>query len=206
MGFLLPRRVGRVHLSRDAIVSTALELLTQYGLADVTMRRVATNLGVAPGALYWHVTNKQSLIAAMTAEILAPVTGESTAELVSSLHSELQRWRDGAEVAIAGASFPESSASADLEKLFTKALQKEAPDASPEDRAVAARTLIHYTLGATFMEQSREQLSGAALGGTSPSTASTAPETTPVDATSVRAAELMVAGLRSLRSDHIHQN
>ncbi|MFG6303991.1 TetR family transcriptional regulator, partial [Corynebacterium hesseae] len=68
-----------MHLSRDAIVSTALELLTRYGLADVTMRRVATNLDVAPGALYWHVANKQSLIAAMTAEILSPVAGETTA-------------------------------------------------------------------------------------------------------------------------------
>ncbi|OFP84583.1 TetR family transcriptional regulator [Corynebacterium sp. HMSC059E07] len=185
-----------MHLSRDAIVSTALELLTRYGLADVTMRRVATNLDVAPGALYWHVANKQSLIAAMTAEILSPVAGETTAELVSSLHRELRRWRDGAEVAIAGAAFPESSASTDLEKLFTTTMQKEAPDASPEDIAVAARTLIHYTLGATFMEQSREQLSGA-----SPSTASPSPGTAPVDATSVRAAELMVAGLKSLRTD-----
>lgn len=193
-----------MHLSRDAIVSTALELLTRYGLADVTMRRVATNLDVAPGALYWHVANKQSLIAAMTAEILSPVAGETTAELVSSLHRELRRWRDGAEVAIAGAAFPESSASADLEELFTSALQKEAPDASAEDSAVAARTLIHYTLGATFMEQSREQLSGASSSETSPSTVSPSPSissTAPVDATSVRAAELMVAGLKSLRTD-----
>ncbi|OFL19770.1 TetR family transcriptional regulator [Corynebacterium sp. HMSC062A03] len=195
-----------MHLSRDAIVSTALELLTQYGLADVTMRRVATNLGVAPGALYWHVANKQSLIAAMTAEILSPVSGESTAELVSSLQGELRRWRDGAEVAIAGAAFPESSASADLEELFITALQKEAPAASTEDSVVAARTLIHYILGATFMEQSREQLSGATPQGSSPSTATPSPHSAPVDATSVRAAELMVAGLRSLRSDHIHQN
>lgn len=190
-----------MHLSRDAIVSTALELLTRYGLADVTMRRVATNLDVAPGALYWHVANKQSLIAAMTAEILSPVAGETTAKLVSSLHRELRRWRDGAEVTIAGAAFPESSASTDLEELFTTTLQKEAPDASLEDIAVAARTLIHYTLGATFMEQSREQLSGVSPNGTSPSTASPSPGTAPVDATSVRAAELMVAGLKSLRTD-----
>lgn len=80
-------------------------------------------------------------------------------------------------------------------------MQKEAPDASPEDIAVAARTLIHYTLGATFMEQSREQLSGASPSGSSPSTASPSPGTAPVDATSVRAAELMVTGLKSLRTD-----
>ena len=182
-----------MHLSRDAIVSTALELLTHYGLADVTMRRVATNLGVAPGALYWHVSNKQSLIAAMTSEILSPVTGKTTTELVSSLHRELTRWRDGAEVAIAGAAFPESSASSDLEELFTSALKQETPGASPEDIGVAARALIHYVLGATFMEQSREQLSGA-----SPSAAPSAPNAVSGVDTLVRAAELMVAGLRAL--------
>ena len=182
-----------MHLSRDAIVSTALELLTRYGLADVTMRPVATNLGGAPGALYWHVANKQSLIAAMTSEILSPVTGETTTELVSSLHGELTRWRDGAEVAIAGAAFPESSASSDLEELFTSALKREAPGASPEDSGVAARALIHYVLGATFMEQSREQLSGA-----SPSAAPSASNAVSGVDTLVRAAELMVAGLRTL--------
>lgn len=195
-----------MHLSRDAIVSTALELLTHYGLADVTMRRVATNLGVAPGALYWHVANKQSLIAAMTDEILSPVSGESTAELVNSLRTELRRWRDGAEVAIAGAAFPESSASADLENLFTAALQREAPTTSQDDSAVAARTLIHYTLGATFMEQSREQLSGAASSGASSSTETSNPTPGSLDSTSARAAELIVAGLRSLQADPIHQN
>lgn len=174
-----------MHLSRDAIVSTALELLTSYGLADVTMRRVATTLGVAPGALYWHVANKQALIAAMAAEILSPVTGDTPVDLASSLHRELSRWRDGAEVAIAGAAFPESTTRADLEELFCEALQKEVPEGASESIGVAARTLIHYVLGASFMEQSHAQLGGA-------STESL------TDDAAVRATELVIAGLRTL--------
>ena len=49
-------------LTREAIVLTAAELVDQYGLGDLSMRRLATELGVAPGALYWHLTNKQELL------------------------------------------------------------------------------------------------------------------------------------------------
>ena len=60
-------------LNRTLILDTALDLLGKYGLADVTMRRVASALDVAPGALYWHLSNKQELIAAMARSILTPV-------------------------------------------------------------------------------------------------------------------------------------
>ena len=50
-----------MQLSRERITQAALELLSGYGLADVSMRRVASSLGVAPGALYWHIANKQEL-------------------------------------------------------------------------------------------------------------------------------------------------
>ena len=49
-------------LSRDQVVDTAVEILRRYGLADLSMRRLARELGVAPGALYWHVTSKQELL------------------------------------------------------------------------------------------------------------------------------------------------
>ena len=174
-------------------------MLTAYGLADVTMRRVATTLGVAPGALYWHVANKQALIAAMAAQILSPVAGDSPAELASSLHTELSRWRDGAEVAIAGSAYPEATTRAELEELFTAALRRAVPDATPDSIGVAARTLIHYVLGAAFMEQSRAQLSTAATAAQADAASATAaPE---ADAAARRAAELVVAGLRTLQAD-----
>lgn len=62
-----------MQLTRESIVTAAVAILDTYGLADMTMRRVATSLGVAPGALYWHIANKQQLIAAIAEEILAPV-------------------------------------------------------------------------------------------------------------------------------------
>ena len=62
-----------MQLSRPVIARAALDILKSYGLADVSMRRVAGSLGVAPGALYWHIDSKQALIAAMADEIIAPV-------------------------------------------------------------------------------------------------------------------------------------
>ena len=46
-------------LSSERIVRAAQDLLTDYGLHDVTMRRLASELGVRPGALYYHVPHKR---------------------------------------------------------------------------------------------------------------------------------------------------
>ena len=50
----------------------ALAILDQYGFADLSMRRLATSLGVQPGALYWHFANKQTLLTAVAEAILSP--------------------------------------------------------------------------------------------------------------------------------------
>lgn len=52
----------RVHLSRDVIVDGALTLLDREGAVGFSMRKLAEELGVGAGALYWHVTNKEQLL------------------------------------------------------------------------------------------------------------------------------------------------
>lgn len=99
-----------MQLSREAITSTALEILRTYGLADVSMRRVATTLGVAPGALYWHIENKQELIASLAAEIVAPATNTPPADpeqLCAQLRHDVLAVRDGAEVVLAAIGQPD---------------------------------------------------------------------------------------------------
>ena len=95
-----------MQLTREIIINAAIELLNEYGLADMTMRRVATSLSVAPGALYWHVTNKQSLLADIAEKILSPVAGENAVDLALSLHSHLLAHRDGAELVTAALAQP----------------------------------------------------------------------------------------------------
>lgn len=52
----------RVHLNRDVIVEAALRLLDRDGAVGFSMRRLAEELGVGAGAVYWHVTNKEQLL------------------------------------------------------------------------------------------------------------------------------------------------
>jgi AcrR family transcriptional regulator len=60
-------------LTRGQIIDAALDILRSYGLADLSMRRLARDLGVQPGALYWHVKNKQELLGVLAERILADV-------------------------------------------------------------------------------------------------------------------------------------
>lgn len=60
-----PERARPRSLTRRAIVDRALELGDVEGLDAVSLRRLATDLGVTPMALYRHVKDKQDLVNAM---------------------------------------------------------------------------------------------------------------------------------------------
>ncbi|WP_082581383.1 TetR/AcrR family transcriptional regulator C-terminal domain-containing protein [Leifsonia sp. Root227] len=61
---------GRRH-TRDDVARTALRILDDHGLPDLTMRRLASALDVQPSALYWHFPNKQTLLAELADRIVA---------------------------------------------------------------------------------------------------------------------------------------
>ncbi len=53
------------NLSRERIVAAAVAIADDEGPTAVTMRRIARDLNVSPMALYWHVANKDDLLALM---------------------------------------------------------------------------------------------------------------------------------------------
>jgi TetR/AcrR family transcriptional regulator, tetracycline repressor protein len=55
------RRYPDEPLSRERIVSAALALVDEEGLAALSMRRLATALGVDPMAIYYYLPNKAAL-------------------------------------------------------------------------------------------------------------------------------------------------
>lgn len=59
-----------MQLNRDRIHAAAFDILSEYGLGDLTMRRLAKTLEVAPGALYWHYPSKQELLGGIAERIL----------------------------------------------------------------------------------------------------------------------------------------
>ena len=59
------RRRAPSALTRDRIVAAAIAVADSEGADAIGMRRVARELGAGPMSLYWHVTNKEELIALM---------------------------------------------------------------------------------------------------------------------------------------------
>jgi AcrR family transcriptional regulator len=69
----VPRQRGSsTRVSRDELLGAALAVLDAEGVEALTMRRVASELGVSPAALYWYVKDKQELLRALVEHVQAP--------------------------------------------------------------------------------------------------------------------------------------
>jgi TetR/AcrR family tetracycline transcriptional repressor len=66
-----------VALTQEQVVERAVELMAEAGLEALTLRRLATELGVSAPTLYWHVRNKRELLDLM-AEALVARAGRAT--------------------------------------------------------------------------------------------------------------------------------
>lgn len=147
---MTPARTGR-H-DREHIVGVALELLDRYGLPDLTMRRLATELAVQPSALYWHFESKQDLLAAVSDRILArvpdPLPGGRLSAVAYAIRDALLAYRDGAEVVMSSAALRPGPSRA--EDALRAALPEDLPDA-----AIAAAALLQFILGHTTLVQQR---------------------------------------------------
>lgn len=144
-------------LSRAQITDAAYARLRLHGLGGMSMRRLAQELGVQHGALYYHVASKQDLLAAVAERILAEGLGEGLAAdpltAAGEIREALLRVRDGAEVISFVLAYRPAAVTAltDLHRAFAGQL-------SPRQAGWAARTLIHYVLGFVAEEQNRAEL------------------------------------------------
>lgn len=63
-------------LSKERIVEAAIEILDADGEAALTFRALAARLATGSGALYWHVANKNELLAAAAGDIVSRVMAD----------------------------------------------------------------------------------------------------------------------------------
>ncbi len=148
-----------MNLTRDTVVATALDILDAYGLPDLTMRRIATTLGVQASALYWHFDSKQALLAGVAEAIVPSLPGFHGSDLTglrlwaARLHSSLSSHRNGAEVVW----------SVQAVKPWEEGLAHPVQTgliAAGFDAAIAraaAAGLLHLVLGHAFEEDQRRQ-------------------------------------------------
>ena len=74
MSSSLPGGKAAFDLDADEIVTAAVEIFRESGLDAVSMRSVATRLGVSPVPLYSRIGNKDALVDAIADRIFANVT------------------------------------------------------------------------------------------------------------------------------------
>jgi len=67
-----------VALTQEQVVKRAVDLMAEAGLEALTLRRLATDLGVSAPTLYWHVRNNLELLD-LIAEALVARAGRATA-------------------------------------------------------------------------------------------------------------------------------
>ena len=76
----MPRRASdtaaaraSTRLSREGIVAAAIELADRDGLAALSMRRLAQHLGVDAMSIYYHVRDKDTLLATMADAVISKI-------------------------------------------------------------------------------------------------------------------------------------
>lgn len=134
---------------RDAVLRCALGVLEAEGPEAVTIRRVARELGVAPSALYWHVTDREALLSGVAGlgieelrQALAPASDEVELSAVAQAYLRFARTRRHLYELVMSPRTPDSHA--DLWHDVVALLE---PETGPAEAPAVAITLWAYLHG-----------------------------------------------------------
>jgi TetR/AcrR family tetracycline transcriptional repressor len=149
-------------IHREQIIDTAMFLLDRDGLEGVTLRRVAAELHVHVGALYWHVRSKQELLDEMANALLSEqftqfeglVSEQDWVDWLQGVGLRLRRamlaHREGARV-VAGAGFGRAVMLARLTEMTVRSLM--AAGFSLRQASLTCSTTLAYIYGFVIEEQ-----------------------------------------------------
>jgi TetR/AcrR family transcriptional regulator, tetracycline repressor protein len=145
----------RSPLTRERVVAAALAVITADGVQALTMRSLATRLGVVPGALYRHVRGKEELYDLVLDKVLAEVDirtdpGAPWAERVATLAHRLRTaLQDHPGVAaLLNSRAPLTPHSLALAEAFLACLH--AAGLPPRQAALAYHLIRDYTVGSAL--------------------------------------------------------
>ncbi|MFE1318591.1 TetR/AcrR family transcriptional regulator [Kitasatospora phosalacinea] len=145
-------------LTRECIAAAALRVLEREGLAGLSMRKVAAEVGAQAASLYWHVRNKEEILDLLGDAVIAdaelpPRTGDWREEYLEygrRYRALLLAKRDAAKV-VAGRLSTGPRVLAVLEDQLDRLRAAGFTDA---DAAMASYLLSAYVQGFVLQEQS----------------------------------------------------
>lgn len=159
-----PDEGERTRLTRAAVVDQALALADKSGLDSLTIRKLATELGVTPMALYWHFRGKDELLNGLAEKIwgeidltidrAAPWT-EQIRRLLESLLTVL-RAHPAAPELLLGSEKMNSEPARNATELTLDILRT--AGFSPEDASFAARSTLWTGITLVMSEPGIESL------------------------------------------------
>jgi AcrR family transcriptional regulator len=141
----------RAPLDRGAIVDAAQRILDVDGLSGLTMRRIGTELGVDPAAIYRHFRNKDALVVALADRAFSSLPDPDPAlpwqqRLRALLWSALRLYRGSPDFAIALSHQPDDTPG--LERIAELCLEILAEAGlAPRERAVAYQVITNHAVG-----------------------------------------------------------
>jgi TetR/AcrR family transcriptional regulator, tetracycline repressor protein len=163
----LPDDGERPRLTRATVIDRALALADKSGLDALTIRKLATELGVTPMALYWHFRGKDELLAGLaerlwseidlTVDRAAPWT-EQLRALLESLLTVLRTHPAAPELLLHSEKMNSEPALAATE--LTLDILRTA-GFSPEDASFAARSTLWTGITLVMSEPGIESLDDA---------------------------------------------
>jgi TetR/AcrR family transcriptional regulator, tetracycline repressor protein len=152
-------------LTKESIVQAAFGLLDDAGMDGVTMRALASRLGVQAPALYWHMPSKQALLDEMATcvwrrigEVIAALPAdlpwrELLATYAATVRTGLLGHRDGAR-AFSGTTLTDPGVIRRQERTFANLARQ---GFTVENATRGLLLLHHFTIGFCIEEQSVTQ-------------------------------------------------
>ena len=149
-------------LTQEQVVRRAVDLMAEAGLEALTLRRLATELGVSAPTLYWHVRNKRELLDLMAEALVAragrptsPAPGqpwwEWLAERARLQFGALISHRDAALV-VAG-NRPTEASLPDIEEMLDSLVAVAFP---PAEALRVILSIGNYVIGCAVERQAEE--------------------------------------------------
>ncbi|MEV0278923.1 TetR/AcrR family transcriptional regulator C-terminal domain-containing protein [Streptomyces sp. NPDC050610] len=158
---------AKVGITLDNVIDAAFDVLARGGLAKLSTRAIAGELGVSMNTVMWHIRTKDRLLDTMADAVLGEVDLETlpekwddqVIELLERLRQAMLGHRDGA--ALVAGTFPVAARTVSFTDRMVGALRQGCP--TPRTAAWTAWNVFYFALGLVQEEQAaltqdREQL------------------------------------------------